>query len=217
MKGQIFITFIFFCILYSAHAQNNLIPKYLHECTQDDLDLLREGYMFLRGKGIMDYYANIHAMHFGMAHDDPREFFPFHGQMISQMNSLLGEYDSRLRIPIWDITYEREYPREIYYVTRGWPEIRRTMPPGSPLRANEGYRASNLPYHFSLVPFSNACADIHNDVHNYYGGTFGSPWSPADPMFWSFHAFWDDVYDLYLTEKGLSRGRSTMPINYPQL
>lgn len=91
------------------------------------------------------------------------------------------------------------------------------FPPGTPLRFNAGRRAASLPFGAPFIEFTNICADIHNDIHNYYGGTFGSPWSPVDPLFWVFHAFWDDVYKEYMSIHNMRRTRTMMPVRMPNL
>ena len=181
MRLYIIILFILYNV---CNGQSNKIPKYLHQLDQEDLDLLSEGFNYLRSRGVLNYYANIHEFHFRMAHNDPREFFPFHGQMIEQMDHLLSSYDSRLRLPTWDLRVQPVYPEQIYYITRGWPEIRRNRPPNSRLSPFAIMRLRSIPINAPYGPFISICSDIHNDVHNFYGGSFGSARSPIDPMFW---------------------------------
>lgn len=187
-------------------------PKYLHECNEDEYRLLAEGFNHARETGFLSRAARYHTFHFNGAHNNPYFFFPFHGEFISQMNDFLKEYDSRLSLPIWDLRTQPVYPSYFYALTRNWREVIRPLPPNSRIRYQAYQNVQAIPYHASYIDFINYCSWIHNVVHDDYGGTFGSPASPLDPLFWSFHAFWDDVYQQYLDMRGLSRHSSEIPV-----
>src|SRR5690606_36912748 len=97
-------------------------PKYIHELNSNEWQLLDDGFNHARSTGFLRRYANMHASHFRSAHDNPLEFFPFHGQMVRDLEKVLRDYDERLTLPIWDLKTQPVYPGHFYIMTRDWPE-----------------------------------------------------------------------------------------------
>jgi len=187
---------ILFVVITFVNCQiRNPIPSQLHECSVDELSLLKDVFEEIRSEGVLRYYGQGHARHFSMAHNDPYHFFTFHGQMIRDIERLIRKKDSRIReIPVWNMTVIPLVPTYFTALTSDWSEIIRPRPPNIRLPAMMANGLRNIRYDISYIRLINYCSAIHNDVHNWYGGTFGSPFSPFDPMFWFFHKFWDEVY-----------------------
>lgn len=210
---RLYYFFVFFFFLNISVCQELIrqpFPKYLHELNSDEWQLLDDGFSYLRSIGFLREYANMHASHFGRAHDNPFEFFPFHGRMIRDLEEKLKEYDERLALPIWDLRVQTVYPSEFSIMTANWPEIRRIRPPDYPISRNLVAMVRNINYNMNYLGFISYCSFIHNDIHNNYGGTFGSPFSPLDPMFWSFHAFWEEQYTIWSEVNNIPKQQSSI-------
>lgn len=212
MKIQYIIFSLYILLNCCVYAQSTNIrtpfPSYLHELNADELQLLDQGFNYARSRGALRYYANLHSRHFGGAHNDPFEFFPFHGKMVDDMNVVLQEYDERLKIPVWDVVRQPVYPEEFYIMTRNWPEITRVRQPNTPINRGLVSMMANVNYNTNYLSFISYCSFVHNEIHNNYGGTFGSPISPLDPMFWSFHAYWEEQYNIWIDINGASKSQS---------
>lgn len=187
---------ILISLFYISNCQiRNPIPKQLHECNIDELSLINDLFQEVRREGVLRYYSMGHARHFSGAHNNPYNFFTFHGQMIRDLEEIFRRKDPRVQeIPVWNMTVVPAVPNYFYAITSGWNEIRRIRPPNVLIPQPLVRALRNIRYNVPYLQLINYCTNIHNDIHNWYGGTFGSPASPADPMFWFFHKYWDEIY-----------------------
>lgn len=182
--------------IYQVYSEiRDPIPKQLHECNVEEIALLKDIFNELRREGFLDYYARVHVRHFSQAHNDPMHFFPFHGHMVRHLEERMRVKDARIQeLPVWNITETPVVPAYFTYLTSDWGEIRRRQVNNVPIPANIVSNLYRLNYRTNLFNFVAQCTPAHDMTHNWYGGTFGSPWSPLDPMFWFFHKYFDTLY-----------------------
>lgn len=195
MRSIILLVGLFFLFENAFAAIRDPIPRQLHECNVEEIALLKDIFNELRAERFLEYYASIHARHFAQAHNDPRHFFSFHGHMIKDLETRIRQKDNRIEeLPIWNVTATPVVPAYFTYLTFEWREVTRRQinnVPIPPPVINSLYR---LNYRTPLLNFVAQCSQSHDATHNWYGGTFGSPWSPLDPMFWFFHKYFDELY-----------------------
>lgn len=195
---KLFICVFLFCL--ADCAIRDPIPSQLHECNVEEISLLKDVFNELRSEGFLEHYARIHVHHFNSAHGDPMHFFSFHGHMLRDLELKMRMKDKRIeQLPAWNITATPIVPAYFTYLTLNWREIERPRGVNTPIPPQTIGSLYQLNYRTNFMDFVRQCSLSHDATHNWYRGTFGSPWSPRDPMFWFFHKYFDNLYVNWAT------------------
>jgi tyrosinase len=156
------------------------------------------------------FYGKYVAIHADMKHnmhtmDGPigtQRFLPWHRVFLLDLEREMRSIDPRIFIPYWDWLAVRQIP--------GWLQnflpsvdvaghtVHVTRHPGalSPLPTQNAVDQALA--HTDYTSFTSALEQVHNDVHNYVGGTMADiSVSPSDPIFWMHHSNIDRLWSTW--------------------
>jgi tyrosinase len=141
-----------------------------------------------------DELVDFHASHSDHIHLDYHQFLPWHRKCVRDFEKRLQKFDSKVSVPYWDWTKDREIPKPFHEKVLGWMNVSRAI----------ARKAKNLPSRndldevlaeSSFEGFSTAIESLHATVHNWVGGTMANiKKSPKDPLFFLHHGFIDKVW-----------------------
>ena len=161
----------------------------------------------LNANGFFGKYVAIHGnmMHRMHSMDGPigtQRFLPWHRVYLVDLEREMRSIDSRIFIPYWNWLKVRKIPAWLQGVLPSVDVhghvIHVTRHPGvlSPLPTKSAVNQALA--HADYTSFTSALEQVHNDVHNYVGGTMADiSVSPADPLFWMHHANIDRLWDAW--------------------
>lgn len=148
----------------------------------------------------------LHRMHGMTGPIGALRFLPWHRVYLAKLEKVLSHYTAnphKFRIPYWDWANDKAVPSWIKTpagVTRS---------PGTRGRLADQKEVDSLINNtHRYIPFTAAVKDLngfdgleqlHNDVHNWVGGTMELAISPRDPIFWLHHANIDRYWSRWIT------------------
>jgi tyrosinase len=129
---------------------------------------------------------------------DGRNFLPWHRRLLATFEQRLGEVvgDDAFALPYWNWAEDPEPPKPLsepadladWGVERLCGSAGGALPPAGAVTAA-------LAVTDGFLAFSHALEKgPYNAVHQWVGGTFATPFAPADPLFWLHHAFVDKLW-----------------------
>ena len=138
-----------------------------------------------------------------------QRFLPWHRSYLVEFEKALKTVDASISVPYWNWLNTRSLPDwltavmpkdmstpdgEQYNVTR---EIGVKGPLPNPNDIKAGILSSQTYTDFTLFLEGWKPYGAHNQIHNYVGGTMGTMYSPADPVFWMHHAQIDRLWHIW--------------------
>lgn len=168
-------------------------------------------------------YNDIVNIHGNMAHDmhgrnmmtgqfsrtGIQRFLAWHRAYLLEFEKLLKEVDSSISLPYWNWTKNERFP--------DW--LGSVMPSGLVNRSGNTYNVERnigaddalpdpnstklgMATHITFTDFTLFLEGwrpygAHNQVHVFVGGTMGTMYSPADPVFWLHHAECDRLWHIW--------------------
>lgn len=147
-----------------------------------------------------------HMQHGSMGPIGRQRFLPWHRDFLRKLEQQLQALDAQAFVPYWQWTDDRTVPTWLATLLPTVPvpgvrtpiHVHRSLGRhgrlASPFEVESLVTNTNLSY----TTFTSALEGIHNDVHNWVGGTMGNIMvSPADPVFWLHHAQIDRLWSIW--------------------
>lgn len=138
-----------------------------------------------------------------------QRFLSWHRAYLLEFEALLQSVDASVTIPYWNWTKTEIFPS---WLDRLLPEglvdlegtqipVKRTISVNdslpNPAETKVGITDNTTFTDFTLFLEGARPYGAHNQVHNYVGGTMGTMYSPADPIFWMHHAECDRLWHIW--------------------
>lgn len=129
---------------------------------------------------------------------DGRNFLPWHRRLLATFEQRLAEVggDATFALPYWNWAEDPELPKALTEPSdlADWGIERLCGSAGGEL-PGPGPVVAALEVTTGFLDFSQALEKgPYNAVHQWVGGTFATPFAPADPLFWLHHAFVDRLW-----------------------
>lgn len=136
-------------------------------------------------------------------------FLPWHRLFLLEFEDELRAIHKNLAIPYWCWSEQRTMPAIVSRMPKKIVRAGGDIAVGPRLAGTGG--APSLPTtgavdtvltNTTFRAFTKALETIHNDVHDWVGGTMGNPSiSPADPIFWLVHCEVDRIWTRWTNSK----------------
>jgi tyrosinase len=137
---------------------------------------------------------------------DGRNFLPWHRRLLLTFEQRLAELtgDASFALPYWNWAEDPEPPKALSEPSdlADWGVARLSGSAGGELPGPAPVVAA-LTVTDGFLAFSQALEKgPYNAVHQWVGGTFATPFAPADPLFWCHHAFVDRLWAQWAAGPG---------------
>lgn len=177
---------------------NRVIQALIDDGSYDDLVAFHRGSL-----------VHEHMMHGFHGSDGRDRFLPWHRVYLFELEKLIANYDSNIKIPYWNWIENPQFPDWIILPTGVTRNI------GAEGRIPSKRNICQLYNRENYIRFTEQLEDYHGNVHVFIGGTMRDPnGSPADPIFWLHHAFidkiWNDWQQLYPDNFALTATRNVL-------
>ena len=148
----------------------------------------------VKSTGVVDQFAEIHAMHFNMGIHLSSHFLPWHREMILRFERELQGFHPDVTLPYWESTVDRSPSDPLWansflgQFNSAWGLGRAlgsaTLPTSQQVQTNQG-RGTYDAFRRELEVV------IHNPPHRWVGGVMVRADSPGDPVFYLHHCWID--------------------------
>ena len=203
----------------SVEATQRRLRKNASRMSDEEVTRYRNAVRSLVESGAYDSIVNIHSnaaydMHgvnMGTGQPSPtglQRFLSWHRAYLIEFENLLRGVDSQLTVPYWRWSSDRQFPswltdlvpQRLTDANGNLYDVEREIGVGGDLPERDDIlarldRSQYSPFTLALEGWQPYGA--HNQVHVYVGGTMGTMYSPADPVFWLHHAECDRLWHIW--------------------
>lgn len=144
---------------------------------------------------LMNYHASgAHRMHSMHGASGKQRFLPWHRRYVFEAEQMLRTVDPTITIPYWDYVAGSSRPDWVHR-----PSGVNRPTPGNGYQLPSGAAIATVLSRGDYTGFTGSLEnDAHNDVHNWSGGTLGSPSTASfDPIFWMLHSNVDRIWAVW--------------------
>lgn len=170
--------------------------KNYRDLTTDERNRFAQALHHVKSTGVVDDYANQHAMHFFHTIHQSSHFLPWHREFLRRFEDALRTFDPDITIPYWNSTEDSDTSDPLFWANdflkefdSAWDLDRSLGGSGLPDPGLVQQALDMTSYREFRVFVEGG---LHDRPHNWVGGTMALTTSPADPVFWLHHC-WIDV------------------------
>ena len=170
------------------------IRKNYRNLTDVERDRFVQALYHVKSTGLVDQFAQMHAMHFFMGIHTSSHFLPWHREMILRFERELQKFHPDITLPYWDSTVDRSPSDPLWansflgQFNSAWGLGRAlgsaTLPTTQQVNTNQGRGTYNTFWPELENP-------IHNSPHRWVEGEMSDFDSPHDPVFYLHHCWID--------------------------
>lgn len=170
------------------------VRKNYSAMTQGERDRFVAALKVVKGRGVVDQFANIHEHHFSMNIHRSSHFLPWHREMLLRFERELQAVDPSVFLPYWDSAVEQSTTSPLWDQGflgqfNGLWGLSRAL--GSDTLPSANQVAQNQTRSSYAVFWPELESSIHNPPHRWVGGQMRTAASPRDPIFYLHHAWID--------------------------
>ncbi len=162
--------------------------------SQQERDRFVAALKAVKGRGVVDRFADIHERHFAMNIHRSSHFLPWHREMLLRFEQQLQAVDASVYLPYWDSSVDQAVSAALWdpgFLGQFDPLWGLGRALGSDVLPTPQQVANNQarPSYAAFWPELESA--IHNPPHRWVGGRMRSAASPHDPVFYLHHAWID--------------------------
>ena len=171
------------------------VRKNYRSLTDVERDRFVQALHHVKSIGVVDQFADIHAMHFNMGIHRSSHFLPWHREMILRFERELQGFHPDVTLPYWDSTVDRSPSDPLWtnsflgQFNSAWG-LGRALGAGRPLSTRQQVEDNQRRDNYDAF-WRELEEPIHNAPHTWVGGVMGSARSPDDPVFYLHHCWID--------------------------
>jgi tyrosinase len=170
------------------------LRKNYRNLTDAERDRFVQALYHVKSTGLVDRFANMHAMHFNMGIHRSSHFLPWHREFLLRFERALQAHHPDVTIPYWNSTVDTSPSNPLWdnsflgQFNAAWGLERALgsgpLPTPQQVEANQGRGTYDAFWPELEHP-------IHNWPHVWVGGVMNSFPSPGDPVFYLHHCWID--------------------------
>ena len=166
------------------------VRKNYRDLTAVERDRFVQALHHVKSTGVVDQFAQMHAMHFSHGIHRSSHFLPWHRELLRRFEDALQTHHPEITLPYWNSTVDRSPSDPLwengflgqFNSARGLGRAlgSATLPTSAQVESNQG-RGTYDAFWPELESV------IHNPPHRWVGGVMASTASPGDPVFYLHH------------------------------
>lgn len=167
--------------------------KDYRDLSLDERNRFVAGLHHLKSSGVIDAFAQEHAVLFGPIHGGSN-FLPWHREFVRRFENELRTFDQRITVPVWNWMEDRS-TTSLLWSTDFLGQFDGAWSLNRMLGSDTLPEATSVEAVLEITPFSDFTGALegnpHSAPHRWVSGVMTSASSPGDPVFYLHHGFVD--------------------------